>query len=147
MSIRCGDNFYSNQNDLLINNLDNLFKIIETEIIPNSKHPLIITSDCYELKVMLAEKYKFIYLGHRSEHGAFGGANSVVKDLEILKRSKFNYHINNWATWWSGFSHYTSLIFDIPSMNFRTPLFEKEIINHLNTISNENIVQISNEIS
>ena len=147
LSIRCGDNFYSNQKKLLINNLDNLFKIIETEIIPNSERPKIITSDCYELKVMLAEKYKFKFLGHRSEHGAFGGANSVVKDLEILKRSKFNYHINNWATWWSGFSHYTSLIFDIPSMNFRTPLFEKEIINPLNTISTENIAQISNEIS
>jgi hypothetical protein len=45
-----------------------------------------------------------------------------------LKNSRFNYHINAWVGWWSGFSHYTSLIFNIPSMNFRAPKFAREQI-------------------
>jgi hypothetical protein len=36
--------------------------------------------------------------------------------------------VNLWATWWSGFSHYTSLIFAIPSLNLRAPEFQVEAV-------------------
>ena len=67
-------------------------------------------------------------LPHRSQHGAFGTVLPVAMDLCMLKRSRFNYHINVWSDWWSGFSHYTSMIFKIPSMNFREPRYAKEEI-------------------
>jgi hypothetical protein len=129
LSIRCGDQFF-NQIDNSINKgtVELICKIIENNIIPNLQYPLVVTSDSYALKNWLAEKYGFIVIPHQSQHGAFGNARPVAMDLCMLKNSKFNYHINSWATWWSGFSHYTSIIFNIPSMNFRAPDFIKEEI-------------------
>ena len=57
------------------------------------------------------------YLDNLPQHGGFGNVEPVVRDLDLLKHSCFNYHINAWQTWWSGFSHYTSLIFEIPYLN------------------------------
>jgi hypothetical protein len=125
LSIRCGDKFYGNSIHTLDPSLiDKLFKLIDYFIVPNLKHPLFITSDSFLLKKELAEKYGFLIMPHYSEHGAFNKSTfPVCVDMNLLKNSKFNYHINLWANWWSGFSHYTSLIFTIPSMNFRAPDF------------------------
>ena len=140
LSIRCGDQFF-NQIDSSINKvvIELICKIIENNILPNLQYPLVVTSDSYALKNWLAEKYRFIVIPHQSQHGAFGNARPVAMDLCMLKNSKFNYHINSWATWWSGFSHYTSVIFNIPSMNFRAPDFIKEEISKSGVlISNSN---------
>lgn len=129
LSVRCGDPFYSDPNGRVGNDLKRLiFDIVEQQILPRAHSPLVVTSDCYEMKVELAERYGMLGLPHRSQHGAFGKARPVVMDLCLLKNSRFNYHINSWAAWWSGFSHYTSIIFNIPSMNFRAPDFFKEEI-------------------
>ena len=45
----------------------------------------------------------------------------MLLDVELLKRANHIYHINLWQTWWSGFSHYTSLIFDVPETNVVGP--------------------------
>ena len=98
------------------------------QVLPCARAPMVVTSDCHELKLELARRYGMIALPHRSQHGAFGNALPVAIDLNMLKNSRFNYHINCRADWWSGFSHYTSMIFRVPSMNFRSPHFAKEEI-------------------
>ena len=130
LSIRCGDRFYGEANLGLDAQLEqHIFQMIEQSILPNLKHPLVVTSDSFRLKSELAEKYGFLMLPHHSEHGAFNSsAYPVCLDMCLLKNSKFNYHINLWANWWSGFSHYTSLVFSIPSMNFRAPEFVREVL-------------------
>ena len=129
LSLRCGDQFYSDPaNKVSEDVMQMICTIIEQKILPNARYPLVVTSDSYELKCEIAKRYGMLMLPHQSQHGAFGNALPVALDLCMLKNSKFNYHINSWATWWSGFSHYTSIIFNIPSMNFRAPLFAKEEI-------------------
>ena len=130
LSVRCGDSFYTGSAVQDISNAKSqICSIIEQQILPRAQLPLVLTSDCYELKVELSKRYGMLTLPHRSQHGAFGNVVPVAMDLCMLKHSQFNYHINHWATWWSGFSHYTSIIFNIPSMNFRAPNFAKEEIN------------------
>jgi len=127
LSIRCGDRFYSDPTGTVGNEVKPLIcSLIEQQILPNAKLPIVITSDCHELKCELAQRYGMLTLPHRSQHGAFGNALPVAMDMCMLKNSQFNYHINSWATWWSGFSHYTSIVFQIPSMNFRAPNFARE---------------------
>ena len=46
-----------------------------------------------------------------------GNVGPVVRDLDLLRHSSVNFHINAGQAWWSGFSHYTSLIFDVPYLN------------------------------
>jgi hypothetical protein len=132
ISIRCGDQFYANPSQAVQSQTESVIeKIIEGYVLPRRELrmlPVIVTSDSYYLKLTLAKKYNFMMLEHKSEHGASGNVLPVLVDLELLKNSKFNFHINCWASWWSGFSHYTSRIFDIPSMNFRAPDFDKEEI-------------------
>ena len=131
LSIRCGDRFYG-QTELIVDSIlkKHLFTIIENSILPNLKHPLVLTSDSFLLKKELADKYGFLILPHHSEHGAFNSSSyPVCVDMNLLKNSNFNYHINLWANWWSGFSHYTSMIFSIPSMNFCAPNFICETLN------------------
>ena len=129
LSLRCGDNFFSNQmGGASINPAGKVIELIEQHILPHATYPIFVMSDFYELKCYLSKRYGFRVAPTRSQHGAFGGASAVATDLCILKRSQFNYHINVWANWWSGFSHYTSIIFNIPSMNFRVNQFVKEEI-------------------
>ncbi len=133
--VRCGDCFYGDDRlgvDTIANSKkieQTISSIVEHHILPRAQLPIVVTSDNHELKLVLASRYGMLMLPHRSQHGAFGNALPVAMDLCMLKRSRFNYHINHWATWWSGFSHYTSVIFRIPSMNFRAPMFSKEEIN------------------
>lgn len=134
LSIRTGDKFKERtQDDILNMDIKDrlkkyLFFIIENKIIPYAKLPIFVTSDSYALKCELAKRYNFMVLPHVSSHGAYGNALPVAMDLNLVKNSKYNYHINVWQPWWSGFSHYTSLIFQIPTTNFRTPLFVREEI-------------------
>jgi hypothetical protein len=126
MSVRCGDEFFNAEHPPSPQLLRVVETIIETHILPRAQMPLVVTSDCHALKLDIARRYGLLTLPHRSHHGAFGDALPVATDLCLLRHSRFNYHINAWADWWSGFSHYTSLIFEIPSMNFRSPVFVKE---------------------
>ena len=129
LSIRCGDKFYGNPESALEHSLTSkIFNIIENFILPNLQSPLVVTSDSFHFKKLLSDKYGFLMLPHQSEHGAFNSScYPVCMDMHLLKNSKYIYHINAWANWWSGFSHFTSQIFTIPSINFRAPdfLFEK----------------------
>lgn len=130
LSIRCGDAFYDAGQTLSpLHFTEHAQRLLETEILPRIRYPLVLTSDSYELKTALAQRYGLLYLPHRSQHGAFNQTTlPVAIDLCLLSRSRFNYHINLWATWWSGFSHYTSLIFAIPSLNLRAPDFHLETV-------------------
>ena len=129
LSLRCGDRFYGGTSVQFKTELDpRICDILENVIIPNSRAPIVVTSDNHLAKLDLVKRYGFLALPHHSQHGAFGNVMPVAMDLCMLRDSRFNYHINSWATWWSGFSHYTSLIFRIPSMNFRAPDFLKEEI-------------------
>lgn len=137
ISIRCGDEFYDRPNQSIpANYLTLVLNLIQKHVLPIATQPIVVTSDSFELKQFLARQFGFKVLPHRSEHGAFNdNIEPVALDLCLLAHSKFNFHINLWASWWSGFSHFTSLIHDIPSVNFRAPLFIPEAINfeHLNS--------------
>jgi len=129
LSVRCGDRFYGDAAGTVSNRkARRICSIIERHVLPRAQAPVVVTSDCHQLKVALADRYGMLMLPHRSQHGAFGDVLPVARDLCLLKSSRFNYHINAWTGWWSGFSHYTSLIFKVPSMNFRAPRFDKEEI-------------------
>ena len=130
VSFRCGDAFYSGgETPSHTHLMRRAEQFLENIILPRIRHPLVLTSDSYELKCALAERYGLLYLPHRSEHGAFNQTTlPVALDLYLLSRSKYNYHVNLWAAWWSGFSHYTSVIFSIPSLNMRAPEFRVEEI-------------------
>ena len=139
LSVRCGDQFYSDPNGHVRADVQPLiFSIIEQQVLPRLQTPLVITSDCHELKLELQRRYGLLALPHRSQHGAFetGSALPVAMDMCMLKNSRFNYHINSWATWWSGFSHYTSVVFQIPSTNFRAPQFVREEVTALGELRN-----------
>lgn len=137
LSIRCGDAFYdAGQTPSHVHFMAQAQRLLETEILPRISHPLVLTSDSYELKCALAQRYGLLFLPHRSQHGAFNQTTlPVAIDLCLLSRSRFNYHINLWATWWSGFSHYTSVIFAIPSLNLRAPEFKREAISSRGELS------------
>lgn len=129
LSIRCGDRFFDDPSTTVGGEQARVVQnVIERHILPHRRSPLVIISDSYALKMALASRYGVKVLGGRSQHGAFGDARPVAEDLSLLKRSRFNYHINLWADWWSGFSHYTSRVFQIAEMNFRSPRMAKELV-------------------
>ncbi|MBW4473044.1 MAG: hypothetical protein KME45_22095 [Stenomitos rutilans HA7619-LM2] len=129
LSIRAGDQFIGKADGAVDDALkQRVFQIIEKKILPRSTFPIVVMSDSYELKCELADRYHCIMFSHVPQHGAYGNALPVAIDMQLLQHSEFNYHINAWQPWWSGFSHYTSLIFLIPSINFRSPAFIKEEI-------------------
>ncbi|XGV99526.1 MAG: hypothetical protein ACAF41_11385 [Leptolyngbya sp. BL-A-14] len=129
LSIRAGDKFIGKEGASVDTTLkQRIFRLIEKKILSVSKFPIVVMSDSYDLKCELADRYGFTMFPHVPQHGAYGNALPVAIDMNLLRHSKFNYHINAWQTWWSGFSHYTSLIFLIPSANFRSPSFIKEEI-------------------
>ncbi len=134
LTIRCGQFDDEQKGSLDINAKNQILSIIENQILPNAKFPIVVASDSHQLKCELAEKYGFILFPHQTKHGAYGGGLPVVTDLFLLKNSKFNYHINVWASWWSGFSHYTSIIFNIPGINFRAPHFTREEVKKKKTL-------------
>jgi hypothetical protein len=128
LSLRCGDKFYGEKGEATDPAMNRrLFGLIEKEILPRlGQSPLVVMSDCHPLKCELVRRYGFLASPYASQHGAFGNVLPVAVDLNVLKHSRCNYHINAWQSWWSGFSHYTSLVFGLPSVNFRTPLFVRE---------------------
>lgn len=127
LSVRCGDHCYHDPAATPPAATEQLIcSIVERHVLPRHQCPIVVTSDCYSLKVALARRYGMTAFPHHSQHGAFGNERPVAVDLCLLKHSRFNYHINAWADWWSGFSHYTSMVFRIPSMNFRAPRYERE---------------------
>jgi len=127
LSVRCGDHCYDDPAaQVPAGSRRRIDSLIERHIVPRRQVPIVVTSDCHALKLDLARRYGMLTLPHQSRHGAFGHVRPVALDLCLLKHSRFNYHINAWADWWSGFSHYTSMIFRIPSMNFRAPRYERE---------------------
>ncbi len=128
LSIRCGDKFYGKEGEHTDTTLNRrVFTLIEKDVLCELRgRPLVVMSDCHPLKLELVRRYGMLASPYVSQHGAFGNVLPVAIDLNVLKHSRCNYHINAWQSWWSGFSHYTSLVFAIPSVNFRTPLFERE---------------------
>jgi len=136
LSIRCGDHFFQPGQDHHLSEIPpKISDIIENFVLQQCSLPILVTSDHYELKILLAKKYGFLLLNHKSEHGAYGNVLPVIKDLCALKNSSKNFYINAWTTWWSGFSHYTSIIFDIPSLNFRHPEYIPEYISRDGTLT------------
>ncbi len=129
LSVRCGDRFYNDTTTAANQAVSPIvYKLIEEQVLPRARKPVVITSDCHPLKLELSKRYGMLTLPHRSQHGAFGNVLPVAMDMCMLKNSSSLHHINLWATWWSGFSHYTSVIFRIPSVNFRAPVFAREEI-------------------
>ncbi len=126
LAIRCGDRFFDGPT-ATIDELTRaqIVRILEDHVL-RGPDAIVLLSDSATLKSELSERYGLLTLPYRSRHGAFGGAGAVVKDLCVLKGSRFNYHINAWSDWWSGFAHYTSMIFNVPEMNFRAPRFARE---------------------
>lgn len=118
LSIRCGDTFFGSMKSVETRTRKFVSRIIERNIRPQTSLPIIVMSDSLTLKRELARDAGFIASSDAAAHGSAGGALAVVKDLDLLAHSQTNYHINAWAPWWSGFSHYTSLIMDVPSVNF-----------------------------
>ncbi len=127
LSIRCGDRFYGVDGRPDEGMFQTLCRLVEHDVLPATRHPLVITSDCHQLKLDLAARYGLLMLSHRSRHGAFDDqVTPVAVDMCLLRHSKANHHINAWARWWSGFSHYTSMLAGVGGLNFRVPAFECE---------------------
>ena len=129
LSIRCGDRFYGadgRPDDVAFRAI---CALIEHDVLPAAAHPVVITSDCHELKLDLAQRFGLLMLAHRSRHGAFDDqVRPVAVDMCLLRHSRANHHINAWAGWWSGFSHYTSMLSGVGGLNFRAPHFECEAV-------------------
>lgn len=129
LSVRCGDQVFGDPSATLpVEVMRTVTATIARHILPHTRWPLVVTSDSLALKRALAERYHLSWLPHAPGHGARGDEFAVALDLCALKGAREIYHINAWADWWSGFSHYTSMIFEIPSVNFRAPRFAKEAI-------------------
>lgn len=129
VSIRCGDQYFADPEARVDAEAERIIcRLLEREVLSAATAPLLVMSDCAPLKRIIAERFNLLTLPHHSQHGAFGHADVVASDLCLLKRSACNYHINAWSDWWSGFSHYTSIIFKVPSVNFRSPRFDREEI-------------------
>ncbi|MEY4093429.1 MAG: hypothetical protein RLZZ53_628 [Acidobacteriota bacterium] len=127
LSVRCGDRFFDEPSARVDAATEStVCRIIERHVLPGNHAPVVVISDCDTLRESLRARYGFTAMPYRSRHGANGGADAVAHDLCLLKRSSANVHINAWSDWWSGFSHYTSMLFSVPSVNFRAPRFERE---------------------
>ncbi len=130
LSVRCGDRFYGADGRPDEAVLSAICALVEHDVLPSAAHPVVITSDCHELKLELAKRYGLLMLAHRSRHGAFDDqVRPVAVDMCLLRHSRANHHINAWAGWWSGFSHYTSMLAGTGGLNFRAPHFECEAVN------------------
>ncbi len=126
VNIRCGDRYFSDPAAAIPDETVRLVSTILERDVLVGPSPVVVMSDSAVLKSLLSRRYGLPAMSHQSQHGAFGGAEAVARDLCLLKRSSFNIHINTWADWWSGFSHYTSMIFNVPSANYRAPRFARE---------------------
>lgn len=127
LSVRCGDESFDDpQAAVRPDQLQTVTGLIEREILPDARWPIVVISDSLAMKRALAAKYGFAILDHSPGHGARGDERPVALDLCVLKRARHSYHINAWTDWWSGFAHYTALIFGIPSTSFRAPRFARE---------------------
>jgi hypothetical protein len=127
LSVRCGDRFFDDATAVVDNGVRRrIFALVERHVLPRVRHPVVVISDSRALRLELAGRYGMTALPHRPRHGAFGEVMPVAIDLCAMKGARFLYHVNAWADWWSGFSHYTALLFRIPSMNFRAPRFDRE---------------------
>lgn len=117
LSIRCGDIFFKTGGALSPPHRKLVLETIEDEVAPVAPARMVVMSDSEDMADLVAKTFGFLRAG-RSEHGGLSGAASVCRDLDLLANSGKNFHINAWANWWSGFSHYTSLICGVPSINF-----------------------------
>lgn len=127
LSVRCGDRFFDDPGALPDAGAQRrIFALIERHVLPRARHPIVATSDSQAFKLELARRYGMTVLPHQPRHGAFGDVRAVAMELCVLKRARYLYHVNDWAKWWSGFSHYTGLVFGIPEMNFRAPFYDRE---------------------
>jgi hypothetical protein len=118
--IRCGDYFFQKESSNLVDEKNaprHIINMIERYLPELHGKKVFIMCDFDDLKIFLSNKYNFSVMPHKASHGASGSMQSVAIDLAILKNSQQNIHINAWAPWWSGFSHYTSLIHSIPTIN------------------------------
>lgn len=105
-----------------IQKINILNRMVQEYILPRIKHPLVISSDSYEIKKVLAERFGFLMLPHNSTHDGFSdGGEPLAMDMLLIKNSKFNHHINLLNDRWSTFSHYLSIIHDIPSRYYQVP--------------------------
>lgn len=113
LHVRCGDRFFHADRRLPRLQRAALAKIIEDNIDLDGP-PVVVISDSVWLKTYLVRKYSFIKSPATPNHVTGSDVLSTLMDLEILKRSIATYHVSIWHQWWSGYSHYTSLIFDTP---------------------------------
>jgi hypothetical protein len=127
LSVRAGDRFFQRPDGTIDVDLKTkLFEIIERQVLPQARSPLVVMSDSFALKSELAARFGVRMTPGRPQHGADGSALPVAVDLNLLKGAAHVHHVNLWKWWWSGFSHYTSLIFSVPSTNYVAPLFVRE---------------------
>jgi len=148
LSIRCGYPQHQEISSLdAREQLTITARIIEEKILPQIERPLVVSCDSYEFKKMLAKRYGFLVLPHNSKHDGFSDvAESLAMDMLMIKNSKFNYHVNVFADKWSAFSHYISIIHDIPCSYFRMPHFIEEIIpdaTHFRKLKSDKLITAS----
>lgn len=129
LSVRCGDELFEAPDALPPQDVrDTVARLVRAHVLPHAQRPIVVTTDAHAFKQELSKQFGMLALPHRSQHGAWGGARAVAVDLSLLRDARAIYHINTWSDWWSGFSHYTAMTFQIPSVNFRSPRYWKEEI-------------------
>jgi hypothetical protein len=127
--VRAGDGFFGRPDGDVGEPLrSTLLNLIERQILPSARLPVVVMSDSLGVKTNLATRFGFTMTPGTPQHGAYGNALPVIVDLRLLAHAAHVHHVNLWRGWWSGLSHYTSLIFSVPSTNYVSPLFVREDI-------------------
>ena len=109
-----------------IEKMNILNRMVEEYILPRIKYPLVISSDSYEIKKALAERFGFLILPHKSAHDGFSdGGELLAMDMLLIKNSMYHHHINLINDRWSTFSNYINIIHDIPSRHYHVPQFSE----------------------
>src|SRR5882724_20807 len=84
LSIRAGDEFYGEKASDVGRELKaRLFALIEKRILQNTPYPLVVTSDSFQLKRELCDRFQLKMLTHVSQHGAHGNVEPVARDMDL----------------------------------------------------------------
>lgn len=121
LSVRCGDAYFLDPEKRLTRTREReLLDIVQNHVL-GSGLPVVVMSDSLWAKESLGKRFGFLDVPTVPSHGANGNVLPVMMDMELLTRSKRNSHISMAHDWWSGFSHFTSLAFDVPEFNAVAP--------------------------
>lgn len=121
LAVRTGDEFKTSSHDYIntTTRVAQLEKAIKKSLRIQPHNPTVLMIDSESLRERLSNSFNFITLPHKAHHGCNNGGFYVAADLHVIKQASAISQINLFGQWWSGFTHYTALIHDIPILHMR----------------------------